>query len=141
MQDEPDEDIIEREVSTASDGIGDERLAHISNDSRNRRPESVPAKPDRRPSASRNTAAPEKMADEMLDLTASATTTGMSMQLIAMTFKKRKKARVQSEKLSMHRAKLYEIKWLHENDLISREDFHAKFRALTDSDISTSRIQ
>jgi hypothetical protein len=39
----------------------------------------------------------------------------------------------------MRRANLDEIKWMYENDLISREDFHAKFRALTDSDTSTSR--
>jgi hypothetical protein len=82
-----------------------------------------------------------KMADATLDLTASAMTTGMSMQLIAKTFKEREKARAESEKLSIRKAKLDEIKWLYENDLISREDFHAKVRALTDSDISTSRIQ
>jgi hypothetical protein len=43
MQDEPDEDIIEREVSTASDGMGDERSAHISNDFSNSKPAPVPA--------------------------------------------------------------------------------------------------
>jgi hypothetical protein len=64
---------------------------------------------------------------------------GMSMQLIAKTFEEREKARVELEKLSMRRANLDETKWLYENDLISREDFHAKVRALTDSDISTSR--
>jgi hypothetical protein len=100
MQYEPDED-IEREVSTASDGIGDERSAHISNDSSNSRPETVSAKPVRRTSASRNTAALEKMTDAMLGLTESAKTTGMSMQLIAKTFEEREKARVESEKISM----------------------------------------
>jgi hypothetical protein len=141
MQDELDEDIIEREVSTASDGMGDERSAHISNDSSSSRPATVPAKPSRRASASRNTAALERMADAMLDLTASATTTGMSMRSIAKTFEEREKARVASEKLSVRRAKIDETKWLFENDHISREDFHAKVRALTDSDVSTSRIQ
>jgi hypothetical protein len=43
MQDATDEDIIEREVLTASDGMGDERSAHISNDSSNSRPAPVPA--------------------------------------------------------------------------------------------------
>jgi hypothetical protein len=75
----------------------------------------------------------------MLDLIASAMTTGMSLQLIAKTYEEREKAKVKSEKLSMRRANLDEIKWLYENDLFSLEDFHVKVRALTDSDISTSR--
>jgi hypothetical protein len=132
IQDEPDE-VVDLEVATASDGRGDERSAQISNDSSNSRPATVPTQPSRRAPASRNTTALEKMADAMLDLTASATTTGLSMQLIAKTFEEREKSRVESEKFSMRRAKLDEIKWLYENDLISREDFHTKVRAVTDS--------
>jgi hypothetical protein len=132
IQDEPDE-VVDLEVATASDGRGDERSAQISNDSSNSRPATVPTQPSRRASASRNTTALEKMADAMLDLTASATTTGLSMQLIAKTFEEREKSRVESEKFSMRRAKLDDIKWLYENDLISREDFHTKVRAVTDS--------
>jgi hypothetical protein len=59
VQYEPNAD-IEREVLTASDGMEHERSAHISKDSSNSRPETVPARPGRRASASRNTAALEK---------------------------------------------------------------------------------
>jgi hypothetical protein len=52
------------------------------------------------------------------------------MQLISKTFEENEKSRVESEKLAMRRAKLDEIKWLYENDIILREDFLAKIRAL-----------
>jgi hypothetical protein len=79
------------------------------------------------------------MADAMKDLTESASTTGASMPSIAKTFEAREQSgalheqsRMVSEILSIRRARLDEIKWLYENEVITREDFLSRIKAFTD---------
>jgi hypothetical protein len=65
------------------DGSGDDISVRVSNDSINSAPITAAATIGRRGSSVRNTAAMERMADAMKDLTESATTAGASLQSIA----------------------------------------------------------
>jgi hypothetical protein len=72
------------------------------------------------------------MADAMNSLVDSATESGASMQSIAKTFETSEKSRSISEKLQIRRARIEELKWLKDNQVITREMFLAKVSAMTD---------
>jgi hypothetical protein len=117
------------------EGGGDDISVRVSIDSTNSAPITAAANTGHRGSSVRNTAALERMADAMKDLTESATTAGASMQSIARRFEGREQSRMESDKLTIRKARLDAIKWLHENEVITREEFLSKVKALTDPDI------
>jgi hypothetical protein len=85
----------------------------------------------RRASASRNATALENMADAITSFVHFATATGATLQSIAKTLEAREQSRSISEKIALRRAKLEEIKWLYDNQVISREVFNAKVSPLS----------
>jgi hypothetical protein len=99
------------------DGGGDDISVRVSNDSINSSPISAAANTGRRGSSVRNTAALERMADAIKDLTESAAAAGASMQSIARTFEGREQSRMESDKLTIRKARLDEIKWLAKTKL------------------------
>jgi hypothetical protein len=109
-------------------GGGEDRSVRVSNDSNSNVQNPAAITAGRRASSSRSTAALESMANAMTNLTESASTTGASMQSIARSFEVREQSRMESEKLSIRRARLDEIKWLHENDVINGKNFSPKSR-------------
>jgi hypothetical protein len=109
---------------------GEDRSARVSNDSDSSAQNPFATTAPRRASSSRNTAASESTANAMTNLTESATTTGASMQYIERNFEVREQS--ESEKLPIRRARMDKINWLHANDVITREYFLSKLKALTD---------
>jgi hypothetical protein len=127
---------VDHEVEASSEDDserGDQETSsdQVANDSSIVPPTGAQISAGRRASASRNATALENMADAITSFVHFATATGATLQSIAKTLEAREQSRSISEKIALRRAKLEEIKWLYDNQVISREVFNAKVSPLS----------